>query len=131
MISVKSKWWLGVLAGLLAGAGSIGATLGSERVASADEATCGTKDNPCPLQKWMRANMGVAAAAEDTAALGKALDKAVTMSPDPSWAWGKIAADGAAAAKKGDLAGAKASCKTCHDAYKEKYKSHFRAKILN
>ena len=126
--NIKSKWWLGILAGVLVGAATLGA---SDGVASADGAACGTKDNPCPLQKWMRANMGPAAAAEDTAALGKALEKAGALSPDSSWTWAKIAADGAAAAKKGDLAAAKASCKSCHDAYKEKYKTQFRAKAVN
>src|SRR5690348_1098204 len=126
--NLRSNWWLAALAGLVVCAGTLGASAG---VASADAAACGTKENPCPLQKWMRANMGTAAAAEDTAALAKALDKAATFSPDASWTWNKIAADGAAAAKKGDLAGAKASCKSCHDAYKDKYKTQFRAKPVN
>jgi hypothetical protein len=124
----RSKWWLAALAGVLVGAAVFGAAPG---VASAEAAACGTKDNPCPLQKWMRANMGPAAAAEDAPALAKALDKAATMSPDASWTWGKIATDGAAAAKKGDVAGAKASCKSCHDAYKDKYKNKFRDKAVN
>src|SRR4051794_10833469 len=99
-MKLKSTWCLGVLAGVLAFA----AVLGTAPSALADDA-CGTKENPCPLQKWMRANMGTAAAAEDTAALAKALGKAATFSPDAGWTWAKIANDGAAAAKKGDLAG--------------------------
>ena len=44
-------------------------------LASADGAACGTKENPCPLQKWMRANMGAPMAASDMATLAKSLDQ--------------------------------------------------------
>ena len=37
-----------------------------------------------------------------------------------------MATAGAAKAKAGDLDGAKVSCKQCHDAYKEKYKTTLR-----
>ena len=99
-------------------------------VATAGGEVCGTKENPCPLQKWMRSNMGAALAANDLPALAKALDHAVTLSPDPSWNWSALAKEGADAAKKGDLAGAKASCKKCHDAFKDKYKAQFRTRPI-
>ncbi len=126
---MKSKAWVGLMAMLMVGAASMGAL---PSAASADSApACGTKDNPCPLQKWMRANMGPALASADLATLAKSLDKAATFSPDPSWDWSKIAKDGADAARKGDLAATKASCKTCHDKYKDSYKSKFRTKAVN
>ncbi len=79
------------------------------RVAHADDA-CGTKANP---------NAGLAAA----------LDKVAATNPDPSWTtWTTIAKQGADAARKGDVAGAKASCKGCHDGYKAKYKAQYRMK---
>ena len=107
-----------------------------ERLASADgtnpsppPASCGTSDNPCPLQKWMRANMGAALAAADTDALAKALDHVAGLSPDPSWAtWSQFAKQGSTAAAAKDMNGVKASCKSCHDAYKDKYKAQYRAK---
>ena len=99
--------------------------------AAAQDNACGTKENPCPLQKWMRANMGPAMAASDLPGLTKALEKAATFAPDPSWEWASIAKAGAEAAKKGDLAGVKASCKSCHDKYKDPYKSKFRTKAVN
>ena len=40
--------------------------------------------------------------------------------------WTSIANEGKAAAAKGDVDGAKKSCKTCHDLYKAKYKEEMR-----
>ncbi|MEO8800394.1 MAG: hypothetical protein ABI551_21055 [Polyangiaceae bacterium] len=98
------------------------------RVAYADDA-CGTKANPCPLQKWMKQNMAPDLAAGDNAGLAAALDKVAATNPDPSWTtWSTIAKQGADAARKGDVAGAKASCKGCHDGYKAKYKAQYRMK---
>ena len=98
-------------------------------LAHADDASCGSKENPCPLQKWMRQNMAPALAAGDNAGLAASFDKVAANSPDASWAtWSQFAKQGSDAAKKGDTAGAKAACKSCHDAYKDKYKSQYRMK---
>jgi hypothetical protein len=95
-------------------------------------ASCGTSDNPCPLQKWMRANMGTPLASGDTDALGKAFDRVATLSPDPGWAgWTQSASAGSTAAKGKDMAGVKAACKTCHDGFKDKYKTQFRPRPVN
>ncbi len=120
------KTWLSVLAGVVLGAVAIGA---APSIATADDAACGSKDNPCPLQKWMRANLGAPSAGGDTAGLAKGFDKLATTSPDPTWStWSTIAKQGSDAAKKGDLVGAKAACKACHDAYKDKYKAQYRTR---
>jgi hypothetical protein len=42
--------------------------------------------------------------------------------------WGSLADQGKAAAEKGDLDGAKATCKGCHDAYRNDYKSKYGSK---
>jgi len=42
--------------------------------------------------------------------------------------WDAMVAKGKEAAEKGDLAGAKASCKTCHDAYRNDYKTKYGSK---
>jgi hypothetical protein len=125
-----SKVWLMIAGGALAGALAMSA---SPSVASADAAACGEKgQTPCPLQKWMRANLGASATNGDTAAMAIALKKSAAFSPDPSMAdWAKISNEGAAAAAKGDLDGAKASCKGCHDKYKADYKAKFRAKPVS
>jgi hypothetical protein len=95
-------------------------------------AACGTSDNPCPLQKWMRANMGSALAAGDMDALGKAFDHAATLGPDASWTtWSQFAKQGSTAAAAKDSAGVKAACKACHDAYKDKYKTQYRARPVS
>ena len=100
---------------------------GSE-VAPAQGASCGGPGLPaCPLQAWMRANIAAPLAANNSAALAVALEKTAKLSPDASWgSWSTIAAAGAAAAKKGDIAGARASCKACHGAWREKYKQQYR-----
>jgi cytochrome c556 len=76
--------------------------------------------------------MGASLAANDTDALGKALDHAAGFIPDPSWAqWTQFAKAGSAAAASKDMAGVKASCKSCHDAFKDKYKTQFRARPVS
>jgi hypothetical protein len=136
---MRSKSWLWGI-----GAVVIASSFGATRFAAADPtqapapapapapAACGTSDNPCPLQKWMRANMGAALAAGDTDALGKALDHAATLSPDATWTtWSQFAKQGSTAAAAKDMTGVKAACKSCHDAYKDKYKGQYRARPVN
>ena len=88
---------------------------------------CGAKDQkPCPMQGWMKRVMAPASAGDDGAALMKALGY-VADHPPPGYAdWTAIAGAGAVKAKAGDIDGAKASCKKCHDAYKENYKATMR-----
>ncbi|MFO0677320.1 MAG: hypothetical protein U0169_12365 [Polyangiaceae bacterium] len=89
---------------------------------------CGGKDNPCPLQKWMRANIAPALAGKNANALAVALEKSAAFSPDPSWTWAAIANKAAAAARNGDIAAARTSCTGCHAAYKQPYKDKFRTR---
>lgn len=95
---------------------------------------CGAKGQPeCPLQGWMGANMDPALEKGDMKALAAALQKVAKWAPDPSWnagepGWSKIASDGAAAATKGDPAAVKATCKSCHKAFRDKYKKSFRTR---
>ena len=128
---MKSTRWTIAAAALAAclGAATLCMTPG---IASADGATCGaTGQPPCPLQKWMRVNLGAASTNGDAAALGIGLTKTVALNPDPTWTdWVEISNDGAAAAAKGDIAGAKASCNSCHKKYKADYKAKYRTKPL-
>ena len=128
---MNGRWSWGVVAGILLGA----AALGAAPMASADDGTCGTKENPCPLQKWMRQNMAAANSSGDMAALATDFDKVSKMAPDPKWNgsdakanWDAIAKAGIAAAKANDAAAVKAACKSCHDTFKDKYKAQFRTK---
>lgn len=97
-----------------------------------DGGDCGSKENPCPLQAWMKENTNEAMAKADLPALAIALDKTVTLAPPgggyPNWV--SISKDGAAAARSGDKEAAKASCRTCHDQYKKKYQTEMRARKI-
>jgi hypothetical protein len=125
---------LGVLGAAVLGLGIAGA---SDARAEGDggvwsgpiaQVECGKPGQPaCPLQAWMRANVATPLASNDTESLAKGLDKAANLSPDPGWvAWPQLASAGAAAARKGDLAGTRASCKGCHDAFRDVYREKYR-----
>lgn len=88
---------------------------------------CGAKGQKnCPMQGWMKTVMASASSSGDGAKLGQALDYVAAHVPPGYGNWAQMAKDGSAKAKAGDVEGAKASCKTCHDAYKEKYKTTMR-----
>jgi hypothetical protein len=74
----------------------------------------------------MKANMATAVASEDAPALAKGLEYVAAHAPAGMPNWASIAKAGAAKAAKGDVDGAKATCKTCHDQYKAKYKAEMR-----
>jgi hypothetical protein len=78
----------------------------------------------------MKANVNPPAMAKDLPALAAALDKVAGFAPAGYANWASISSDGAAAARKGDLDAAKASCRSCHDQYKQKYKTELRARKL-
>jgi hypothetical protein len=127
---MNGRWAWGLVAGVMLGAAAIGAA----PTASADD-SCGSKENPCPLQKWMRQNMAPANASGDMGALATDFDKVAKIAPDPKWNgadpkanWDAISKAGQAAAKANDAAAVKAVCKSCHDAFKDKYKAQFRTK---
>lgn len=106
------------------------ASAGAGDAASAAPA-CGKKPLPdCPLQGWMKLNTNPAVSANDLPALATALDKIVTFAPAGYTNWASIAKDGAKAARAGDMTAAKASCRTCHDQYKDKYKKEMRARKI-
>jgi hypothetical protein len=131
---MRKSWLLGISAVLFAFVAAMVPRLAGGQSPPAPApapapAACGTMDTPCPLQKWMRANMGTPLAAGDMAALGTSLDHAAGLSPDATWTtWAQFAKQGSTAAAAKDLNGVKASCKSCHDAYKDKYKAQYRAR---
>jgi hypothetical protein len=78
------------------------------------------------LGKWMKPNMGAPLAGQDFATLQKSLDLVASKPPPGDYPnWASFAKAGSAAAAKQDLPGVKASCKNCHDAYRENYKKEF------
>jgi hypothetical protein len=88
---------------------------------------CGAKgQKPCPMQGWMKTVMASASSSGDGAKLASALAYVAGKPPPGMGQWTAISNAGVAAAKAGDIDGAKATCKQCHDLYKEKYKSSMR-----
>jgi hypothetical protein len=88
-----------------------------------------SKDKSCPMQKWMKANLGAALASEDFDGLAKGLEYVAGHAPAGYPEWKKIATQGAEAAKKKDMAGVKKSCDGCHKEplkYRDKYKDENR-----
>jgi len=114
-----------------AGATAVASAAGSAAPAASADAACGTKPHPdCPLQAWMKANANPPVMTSDTAALAGVLDKIAAFAPPGYTNWASISRDGANAARAGDLAAAKASCRGCHDQYKQKYKTEMRARKI-
>jgi hypothetical protein len=104
------------------------AATGSSRAAAGPKTfDCGAKgQKPCPMQGWMKGVMAGASSSGDAAKLGSALAYVASRPPPGFGNWVSIANAGVAKAKAGDIDGAKTSCKQCHDAYKETYKTTMR-----
>lgn len=104
--------------------------------AAAAAGTCGEEGQPmCPLQAFMEKNLQGPMDVGELDAVSQGLIRTSKLAPDPSWnagstGWAAIAKAGAAAADAGDEAGAKQSCKSCHKAFRNKYKAEFRTKPL-
>ncbi len=98
--------------------------------ASVAVTNCGSKQNPCPLQKWMKQHTQADLSAGDNTAIAADLEKIAAMAPDGYSKWAPIAKDGATAARAGNTDAVKASCRGCHDDYKTKYKTEMRGRAV-
>lgn len=84
-----------------------------------------------PLGKWMKPNIGTPLAGQDFPTLQKNLEFVATKTPSADYPkWAEYSKAGAAAAAKQDVKAIKATCKQCHDEYKEKYKKEFADKAF-
>lgn len=125
------KQWMIIVAMF---AGVCGVATSMQPTARADDDVCSVKGK-CPLHDWMQSEMDAAVDKEDAKALASAFDTLVGWAPDPAWntgaeSWSKLSKEGAALAKAGDIAGARKLCKSCHKAFRNKYKEAFRSKAL-
>jgi hypothetical protein len=68
--------------------------------------------------------------ARDFVALVPALDRVAAFSPPGYPNWGSIARDGASAARVENLDAVKASCRGCHNQYRDRYKREMRDQKL-
>jgi hypothetical protein len=89
-------------------------------------AVAGAGDPKTALGKWMKPNMGTAFGQDppDFATLQTGFALLLTKEPPSATypKWHGYLQQGMDAAKAGDKAGVKASCKGCHDAHKDAYK---------
>ncbi|WP_437745902.1 hypothetical protein WME73_13610 [Sorangium sp. So ce302] len=105
-----------------AGPASTGAAQAGEK-----KFECGAKGQKmCPMQAWMKSTMASATSSGDAAKIATALQYVASKPPPGMGSWVAITKAGIAKAKAGDVDGAKASCKQCHDLYKEQYKKTMR-----
>ena len=108
------------------GSAAVPAASGSA-AAGAKKFDCGAKgQKPCPMQGWMKTVMANASSSGEGDKLAKAMEYCAQHTPPGFDEWASISKTGAAKAKAGDVDGAKAACKQCHDLYKEKYKLTLR-----
>lgn len=93
---------------------------------------CGEEGQPdCPLQGWMKEHAGPAAEDGDATRLEEAYTQIAGFAPDPAWnagatGWRALAEDGATKARNGDVRGARAACKACHTAWRDRFKAEHR-----
>lgn len=64
--------------------------------------------------------------AGDNARLAEALDKLAHHAPEGYSGWEMSARRGADAARAGDSVATKAECKSCHDQFRERFRSEIR-----
>jgi hypothetical protein len=110
------------------------ASTSSSATAAGDEdsglpagATCGKKPLPdCPLQAWMKSNVGGPMQAKNFPAIAAGLRNAVALGPPGYGNWASICQDGAKAADAQNLDGVKKSCSGCHNQYQTRYRTEMR-----
>ncbi len=99
-------------------------------------AACGGRGQPhCPLQGWMEDTLTPAVEAQDVGRLATLYAQLANWAPDQSWntgtkSWRANAENGAARARANDFAGARAACKSCHQAWRERYEREYRPRAL-
>jgi cytochrome c556 len=78
----------------------------------------------------MKANASPAMTSQNYDALADMLDQTVAFAPAGYAHWASIARDGADAARVQNLDAVKASCRSCHNQYRGRYKAEMRARPL-
>ncbi len=95
---------------------------------SAERSTRTTTD--FPLQTWMKATVQPAMASGDADALAAGFDRLSALAPEGYAEWSTLAAQGAAAARGGDLEACRGVCKKCHERHRDAYRAHDRSRLL-
>lgn len=89
-----------------------------------------TRPQAAPLQAWMRANAQLPLVNGDHAAVALAFDRIEGFAPPGYDGWAADAKRGAAAARAGDVDGLRATCKHCHEQFRQRYRTEHRARSL-
>ena len=104
-IHISSLIVVGAITTFLQLASSRRPAVGCRAMAPSKDFSCGTKENPCPLQGWMKDNASKPASPAEFEAFFK---KVAGFAPGAGFEkWATIANEGAAKAKGGDIDGAK------------------------
>ena len=110
----------------------LGCSSETAKAASASAATnCGAKSQaPCPLQALMDARLAPELKGRQLAELADSLELVAALEPAGYTRWKQIAHDGALAAQRGDVEGARGSCGKCHNLYRSQYRGTIRNRAL-
>lgn len=87
---------------------------------------CGSKEDPCPMQKWMKENIGKAKKAGEKDKVAADFKTISEHAPPGYDQWKSIAEEGIKASSDLDKAGD--VCKKCHDLYQTPYRNDLRDK---
>ena len=85
---------------------------------------------PCPLQRWMDANLAPALRDGHLDRLVGPLKMVAAMAPEAFPRWEALALAGATAAASGDRQAVRNSCGACHDTYRTEYRATMRARQI-
>jgi hypothetical protein len=103
--------------------------VGASSVALAEStAACGEPGlAPCPLQGWMRTNLGAQLARRDFDGLAAGFERLAASSPAEGYeSWAELARTGAAAARSKELASVRSACRACHEEHRARYRKEKR-----
>lgn len=103
--------------------------VGASSVALAEStAACGEPGlAPCPLQGWMRSNLGAQLARRDFEGLATGLERLAAAPPGEGFeSWSELAREGAQAARSKELARVRSACRACHEEHRARYRKEKR-----
>jgi hypothetical protein len=78
----------------------------------------------------MKANTGGAMQSKDFAKIATALQNTAALAPPGYPNWVSISQDGVKAAQAQNMDGVKASCRSCHNQYQQRYRDTMRTRKI-
>jgi hypothetical protein len=103
----------------------------STRNETAPTTQCGSKGAPeCPTQQWMKATLQAYLRTRDFARLETSFTALAERAPEGYEGWGRMAEDGARAARAADEGKVRATCQECHDRHRSRFREQLRTAQL-